>query len=142
MNHHSALRLLFLVYFVFFAVSPISYYCPENAPAHLTGDAGINGSVRLSFVLLEPFMKSDTDTDGAEDDTGTLKILLRKKRAVLSAKKLIDPTLLTCSLPGDLINKGILLNRVAFFAGDDPAAGRYSDLPYSGLSPPVVPPFI
>ncbi|MBA4373283.1 MAG: hypothetical protein C0402_10550 [Thermodesulfovibrio sp.] len=125
------------MYFSFFAVSQVAVYCPDKAGADLAEHPGKYAVARLSVGLLEQLLQ-DTDLDQKESGPGTNKILLRKKRAVISAKRLIDPSIQAGSSLFELTYLFLPLKRTAFLSEPDLLTGRFANSPSSGLSPPTV----
>ncbi len=90
-----ALYLLFLLCFITYAVSPLSFTYTENSkPLDVQVDRSLLSGEVLHIFLLELICSELSPKDDIKDVNSRFKILLRKLRAILSenkAVKLMDP---------------------------------------------------
>lgn len=78
----SLLRAGILLYFIFYALSPLSYAQPDDDAAEITPPACQSGSLRLFF--LEYFFSAGQKEDSAASPTE--RCLLRKKKVLTSSR--------------------------------------------------------
>ena len=86
------LRLLFLILFSFYTISPISYaYASENIGKNIYNpDETHSLSKKISIYLWELIYTQLVSTEDASDTDSTARLLLKKKRAIIP--KNLTPT--------------------------------------------------
>ncbi|OGW32426.1 MAG: hypothetical protein A2X54_08115 [Nitrospirae bacterium GWF2_44_13] len=79
------LRLLFLILFSFYTISPIAYvYASENIEKNIhNSDETYSLSEKFSIYLWELIYTQLASTDNDEDTDTTTRLLLKKKRAII-----------------------------------------------------------
>ncbi|RJQ39016.1 MAG: hypothetical protein C4550_05875 [Nitrospiraceae bacterium] len=135
------LRLLFLILFSFYTISPLSYvYASENTEKNIhNSDETYSLSEKFSIYLWELIYTQLASTDNDEDTDTTARLLLKKKRAVIPKNVTPQsPHLKNFSLPENYlffssrspIRFFIEHNASKSFSGAQPL--------YPGLSPPRI----
>ena len=133
-RHHISALLLSACFFIY-AVSPLSAIYQQKQVIGQTPSA-LNG-IRLFVVelLLSPLTQDGDDTNGTSS-----RVLLRKKRAILSSDKLKSPQKHTKDVV--IVSAGLILSDTPHISKIvdycKPAFKEGLHHSYSGLSPPLV----
>ena len=131
------LSWLFVLYFSFFAVSQLTYHCPDKNLVALTGKRETCFTSKLSFVLLELLSRNNTDNDDDSDDVADNdSILLRKKRAIVSYKNSLTRISLDANTPSEILALPTPAVQYSSFATDFSGCDQIASSFLSGLSPP------
>jgi hypothetical protein len=135
------LRLLFLILFSFYTISPISYiYASENTEKNFNNsDETCSLSKKFSICLWELLYTQLASTDNDSDTDSTIRLLLKKKRAIIPKNRTSkSPQLKNFSLPENYL---FLSSRspIIFFIEHN-ASKSFSGARslHSGLSPPQI----
>ena len=135
------LRLLFLILFSFYMVSPIYYiYASEKIEKNSNNsDEACSLSKKISICLLELIYTQLASTDNDIDTDATARLLLKKKRAVIPKNEAPQsPHLKNFSLPENYL---FFSSRspIRFFVRHNQSKSFNGAQPlYSGLSPPLI----
>ncbi len=130
------LTWLFVLYFSFFAVSQVTYHCPDKNLVALTGKRETCFTSKLSFVLLELLSRNNTDDDDSDDVADNNSILLRKKRAIVSYKNSLTRISLDANTPSEILSLTTPSVQYSSFATDFSRCYQIASSFFPGLSPP------
>lgn len=129
-NRRYGFNIFFLLYFSFYAVSQISYHFTDRQitqpPA--ASDSSDYLTQKINFVLLEVLLNDGSRRDDTDNSTPSDKMLLRKKRAVLSRNNLIIKL-------AQLFENPCVQGVIIFSANPDCLSFQHSDKPLRGISP-------
>jgi hypothetical protein len=136
---YSVITLVFLLYFFFYAISPLSYSHAGEQSNKLVSGKTAAYMINFSLFLIE-FLGSNAFEPGDEYDSSTIRFILLKNRAILSSHNLTQTAIQSDDAPltwNDVLQQEVL--RLMPRNRNDKAKfsiGFASTC--SGLSPPYV----
>ncbi|MEW6417671.1 MAG: hypothetical protein AB1480_06075 [Nitrospirota bacterium] len=137
-KEYSILKVLFLIYFFFFAISPLSYSRAEEQLNEPTLGQTEAYSKNYGLLFLELLRSKITQKENQEEDSSPVRFLLLKKRAILPSNSLINA--LTPIKDYALKSSHIVLSEIFFITliaqNSEPESFKGFHFSYSGLSPP------
>ena len=135
------LRLLFLILFSFYTISPISYiYASEKIEKNISNpDGTCSLSKKISICLLELIYTQLAPADNDADTDSTERLLLKKKRAIIPKNETPkSPHLKNVSLPENYLLLPFHSQIIFFIEHNASKSFTGTESLHSGLSPPLL----
>ncbi|MEW5746613.1 MAG: hypothetical protein AB1805_14370 [Nitrospirota bacterium] len=88
---HNALISIFIIYFVLYAVAPLSYAFPEDETYPAAAEP--RDAQQISLFLHELLLSNTApETDRPSDESSPARILVKKKKALVRANTIVKQT--------------------------------------------------